>query len=263
MLGAIAGDIIGSPYEGFPAAVIPLGDPAVPLFGPDSEFTDDSVLTVATADALLNNRPYVEAYHEYFHLYPDAGYGVHFIAWAYRRETEAYNSWGNGSAMRVSPVGFAATSLEEALAEAKRSAEVTHNHPEGVKGAQAVASAIYLARTGSSQAEIRDYLRREIGYALDFKLDDLRPTYRFDVSCQGSVPIALTAFLESGNWEDAVRRAAAMGGDTDTITCITGGVAQARYGLPESVVEQVFRRLPEALASVAVEFNEAYDCGPG
>jgi ADP-ribosylglycohydrolase len=256
MLGAIAGDIIGSPYE-----ACNLKSTRFPLFSPESVFTDDSVLTAAVADVLLNDGDYVEAYHDYFHRYPSSGFGVHFIAWAYRREREPYNSWGNGSAMRVSPVGFAAESLEEALAEAKRSAEVTHNHPEGVKGAQAVASSIFLARTGSTQPEIRDYVRT-FGYTLDFSLDDLRPRYRFDVSCQGSVPVAITAFLESTGWENAVRLAVSMGGDSDTIACMTGGIAQAFYGLPEAIAEEALRRLDAPLAEVAVEFARHYDCEP-
>lgn len=256
MLGAIAGDIIGSPYE-----VRPIKTTQFPLFHHACRFTDDTVLTVALADSIMTGEPYMWNLKEFASLYPNAGYGGTFIQWARSNNTEPYNSFGNGSAMRVSPVGFAYDTLEEVLGEARRSAEVTHNHPEGIKGAQATAAVIFLARTGKSKDEIREYVRKTFWYGLRETLDEIRPHYRFDVSCQGTVPVAITAFLESEDWEDAVRKAISAGGDSDTLACITGGMAQAFYGgVPDEVVNRTIDFLDEHLCSITLEFCRAFNC---
>jgi ADP-ribosylglycohydrolase len=255
MLGAIAGDIIGSVFENRPIKTTQF-----PLFAPGCTFTDDSVLTIALADSIMSDSDYVDELKEYYEAYPYAGYGLHFHVWARSNRREPYNSWGNGSAMRVSPVGFAYETLEEVLEQAKRSAEVTHNHPEGVKGAQATAAAIFLARQGAEKEEIREYVRETFHYGLRETLDEIRPSYRFDVSCQGSVPEAITAFLESESYEDAVRKAVSLGGDSDTQACITGGIAQAFYGLPPEIAERALEFLDPALRTVTLEFCERYGC---
>jgi len=254
MIGAIAGDIIGSVYEGFP-----IKTKDFPLFSINSTFTDDSVLTVALADSILNNVPYVNKLKEYFHYYPRAGYGLHFHIWASSEKSEPYDSWGNGSAMRVSPVGFAYNNLETVAKQALLSAEITHNHPEGIKGAQATATAIFLAKTGEDKSTIKNYIENTFGYNLSIPLDEIRPTYFFDISCQGSVPQAITAFLESDNYEDAIRNAVSLGGDSDTLACITGGIAQAFYGkVPEFIQERVFKILPQRLQSITKRFTAKY-----
>jgi ADP-ribosylglycohydrolase len=254
MIGAIAGDIIGSVYEGSG-----LKTKDFPLFDEHCRFTDDTVLTVAVAEKLLYGGDYVELFHEYFHAYPDAGYGGSFIHWAGSRHRQPYNSWGNGSAMRVSPVGFACESIEEVLAEARRSAEVTHNHPEGIRGAQATAVAVFLARTGRAKPDIKSHIEREFGYDLKERLDDIRGWYRFDVSCQGSVPQSIIAFLESDSYEDAVRNAISLGGDADTMACIAGGIAEAYYGgVPADIRAQAFARLDDRLRGVIEEFSARY-----
>ena len=256
MIGAIAGDIIGSVYE-----ARPIKRTDFPLFRWDCTFTDDTVLTVAVADAILYGGDYAEKLKDYYRNHPNRGYGMLFLRWARTAQSPPYNSWGNGSAMRVSPVGFAFDTLEEVLDQAKRSAEVTHNHPEGIKGAQATAAAIFLARTGRTREEIRDYLRMTFRYGLRETLDEIRPSYRFDPSCQGTVPEAVTAFLESIDWEDAVRKAVSLGGDSDTLACITGGIAQAFYGgIPVEVRARVWEALDEDLARVVRQFCERYSC---
>ena len=222
MLGAIAGDVIGSVYEGNPTK-----SPDFPLFHPLCSFTDDTVMTVATAHAILTGDPYTEAYRAFGRRYPHAGYGSGFRAWLRSEEPRPYNSWGNGSAMRVSPVGLAFNDVETVLREARRSAEVTHNHPEGIKGAQAVALAGFMANTGASKAEIRVEMTQRFGYDLTRRIAEIRPDYAFDVSCQGTVPEALTAFLESTSVEDAIRLAISLGGDSDTLAAIAGGIAHA------------------------------------
>src|SRR5262249_33669356 len=204
------------------------------LFDPLSRFTDDSVLAIAVADCLLHGGSYVDKFHEYVHRYPAAGYGAGFIEWAYHRRREPYNSYGNGSAMRVAAVGWAFATLDEALAEARRSAEVTHNHPEGIKGAQATATAIFLAGTGNTKPHIRDEIEKMFGYDLRRTVDDIRPTYQFNETCQRTVPEAIVAFLDSSDYESAIRNAISLGGDADTLACIAGGIAEAFYGgVPE------------------------------
>ena len=254
MLGAIAGDIIGSVHEYSGTKT-----PAFELFHPDCRFTDDTVLAVAVADCLLHGFDYVEKFQDYFHTYPNAGYGFRFSRWAYSGNKEPYNSWGNGSAMRVPAVGYAFESVDEVQAEAKRSAEVTHNHPEGVRGAQATAVAIFLARRGKPKDGIRDCVEEMYGYDLHRRLDDIRPSYRFDESCQGTVPPAIIAFLESNDYEDAIRKAISLGGDADTLACITGGIAEAFYGgVPTPIARRALDLLDEHLRTVTLDFCARY-----
>jgi len=254
MLGAIAGDIIGSVHEG---AGTKRRD--FELFHPACRFTDDSVLTVAVAHKLLHGGDYVDHFHDYFHAWPDAGFGGFFFQWAAVRDRTPYNSFGNGAAMRVSPVGFAHDALEEVLAEAEASAAVSHDHPEGIRGAQATATAIWLARQGASKEEIRVEIGERFGYDLDRTLDEIRPHYRFDVTCQGSVPESIIAFLESTDYEDAVRNAVSLGGDADTMACITGGIAQAYYGgVPDEIAEPALERLDPRLRRMVEAFEARF-----
>ncbi|MDQ7785539.1 MAG: ADP-ribosylglycohydrolase family protein [Desulfomonilaceae bacterium] len=254
MLGAIAGDIIGSVYEG---SGIKTTD--FPLFHTNCRFTDDTVLTVAVADSILTGVGYSEKLKEYYRYYPWAGYGGTFQVWAASEDNEPYNSWGNGSAMRVSPVGFAFETLDDVLEQAERSAEVTHNHPEGIKGAQSVAAAVFLARTGRDKRYIKKFIEERFEYNLSEPLDSIRTWYRFDVSCQGSVPQAITAFLESTDYEDAVRNAISLGGDSDTIACIAGGIAEAFYdGVPSPIVERVRGILDDRLWGVVSAFRDGF-----
>ena len=254
MIGAIAGDIIGSVYE---QHHIKTKD--FPLFDPHCNFTDDTVLTVAIADAILSGKPYVDSVRRLGRRYPHAGYGGSFIHWLHTPDAGPYNSWGNGSAMRVSPVGFAFTTEEEVLAQAKATAEITHNHPEGIKGAQATALAVFLARTGRDKETIRSRIIDQFAYDLDRTVEDIRPTYRFDISCQGTVPAALVAFLDSESYEDAVRNAISLGGDSDTLACITGGIAEAFYGdIPDVFLTKVKELLTPDLWAVTEAFCARY-----
>lgn len=251
MLGAITGDIVGSIHEGRS-----LKTKDFSLFDPIRYFTDDTVLTLAVADTILNQGSYTQKLKEYFRKYPAAGYGKSFYNWGMSDNLEPYNSWGNGSAMRVSPVGFAFDDLDTVLTEAKRSAEVTHNHPEGIKGAQATASAIFLARTGHSKGEIKSFIESTFNYNLEQTLEQIAPA---DVSCSGSVPQAFIAFLESTDFEDAIRNAIFIGGDTDTLACITGGIAEAFYGgVPEAIAQQTLAILDEPLRSLTENFMAQY-----
>lgn len=254
MLGAIAGDVIGSVHEHSGTKT-----KNFPLFVEASQFTDDTVLTVAVAERLLRGGSYVDWYHEYFHAYPEAGYGSSFIHWAEHRCREPYYSWGNGAAMRVSPIGIACNTLEEVLAQARASAEVTHNHPEGIRGAQATAAAVFLARSGYTKADIKTYIEQEFGYCLSERLDDIREHYCFDISCQGSVPQSIIAFLEADGFEDAVRNAISLGGDADTMACIAGGIAEAFFGgVPDEIASQTLAVLDERLRNVVGEFQERF-----
>lgn len=253
MIGAIAGDIIGSVYE-----ARPIKTKSFELFKPDCRFTDDSVLTIAVADSILNGTPYVDALHDYFHRYPYAGFGGTFYEWARMRSKSPYYSWGNGSAMRVSPVGYAFDDLDTVLAEAEKSAAVSHDHPEGIKGAQAVAGAVFLARTGNGKEKIRGFVAERFGYDLTLPLDRIRETYYFDVSCQGSVPQSLIAFLESDGYEDAVRNAVSLGGDADTMAAIAGGIAEAFYGVPDEIRDRALGYLDEKLIAVVDRFYERF-----
>jgi ADP-ribosylglycohydrolase len=254
MLGAIAGDVIGSVHEGAGTKTKDF-----PLFVEGSCFTDDTVLTVAVAEKLLRGGEYVDLFHAAVREYPLAGYGGTFIRWAGHGKREPYNSWGNGSAMRVGPVAWAFDSLDDVLSEAERSAAVTHNHPEGVKGAQATAAAVFLARTGHDKAAIKSHIEAEYGYDLSQTLADIRPAYRFDVSCQGSVPQSIIAFLESADYEDAVRNAISLGGDADTMAAIAGAIASAYYGgVPDHIRGPVLQRLDDRLMGVLTEFEQRY-----
>jgi ADP-ribosylglycohydrolase len=248
MFGSIAGDIIGSVYEHH---AIKTKD--FRLFSPDCRFTDDTVLTVAVAKAILDGGEYLKAVHQLARLYPNAGYGGSFRSWLRDVNPRPYNSWGNGSAMRVSPVGWAFDSVADVLREAGFSAEITHNHPEGIKGAQATALAVLMARTTRDKEQMRSEIETRFGYNLQRTVDDIRPDYDFDISCQGTVPEAIIAFLDSTSYEDTIRNAISLGGDSDTLACIAGGIAEAYYGpLPHLIVRQVTAMLP-------LEFSEIID----
>jgi ADP-ribosylglycohydrolase len=254
MLGAIAGDIIGSLFEGNNTKSY-----RFPLFTLNSTFTDDTVLTVATADCILHNGSFEKFYRKYYLKYPGRGYGLRFSMWAGSPHSKPYNSWGNGSAMRVSPVGFACSSINEVLRLARRSAIVSHNHPEGIKGAQAVAIAVFLARRGESKEKIACYIEKKFGYSLGESIESIREWYKFDSSCQGSVPQAITAFLESKDFEDAVRKAISIGGDSDTIACMAGGISEACYGsLTAEVRDNVIGLLDRDLVKVINSFYKKY-----
>ena len=254
MLGSIIGDIIGSTYE-FKNAGRYDFDP----FPLGSDFTDDTVLTLAVSDAILSKRPYGEVIHEYAVSYPNRGYGLSFRNWIHMDNTRPYGSFGNGSAMRVSPAGWAFDSLEKTIGEARKTAECTHNHPEGIKGAEAVASAVFLARMKSSKKEIRDFIVKRFHYKLDRTLEEIKPYYDFNETCQQTVPEALTCFLESDDFEDAIRKAIWLGGDSDTLACITGGIAEAFYGtIRKDWVENALSILPEELRSLTERFRENY-----
>lgn len=246
MTGAIAGDIIGSVYE-----FDNIKTTDFPLFTNESDYTDDTIMTVAVADWLLNGGDLAKVMQRYGreYPYPTGGYGGRFSGWLREKEPLPYNSWGNGSAMRVSAVGWMFDSLEKTLEVAKETAVVTHNHPEGIKGAQATAAAIYLARTGKSKQDIKQYIETAFSYDLGRTCDEIRPFYRFNESCQGTVPEAIIAFLDSSDFEDAIRLAVSLGGDSDTLACITGGIAEAFYGIPEDIKLEVKKRIPE-------KFNE-------
>jgi ADP-ribosylglycohydrolase len=254
MLGAIIGDVVGSVHE-----CTRTKTKDFPLLTDASRFTDDTVLTVAVADCLLHGHDYVSTLHEYFHAYPNAGYGETFYLWASSRRHEAYQSWGNGAAMRVSPVAYARTTLADVLSEAKRSAEVTHNHEQGVRGAQATAAAIFLARTGATKEDIRRFIEDRFGYFLDDTVERLRPTYQFDASCQWSVPESIIAFLDSTDYEDAVRNAISLGGDADTMACIAGAIAEAFYGgVPAALAAAALTKVDERLMRPEREFCRRY-----
>jgi ADP-ribosyl-[dinitrogen reductase] hydrolase len=251
IIGAISGDTIGSVFEWHNVKSLDFN-----LFCPKSRFTDDSVLTLATMHALINDGDYAKAYHAFGRKFPNAGYGRSFRQWISSDNPKPYNSWGNGSAMRVSPVGWFYDSIDDTLLAAKKSAEVTHNHHEGIKGAQATAAAVFFARTGKSKDDIRNFITDRFGYSLNRKIDDIRPDYEFDVSCQGSVPEAIIAFLESTDYENAIRLAVSIGGDSDTIACITGGIAEAFYrNIPDKITDNVLKILPEELIRIIEEFS--------
>lgn len=302
MIGAIAGDIIGSVYEH-----APIKTKDFPLFQPQSHFTDDSVLCIAIAAAILAGPaaadlgsegsegseaataaaepaaetpetvqaalgvppltapvespalPYREMLLDYGRRYPDAGYGGRFLQWLQADPPEPYQSWGNGSAMRVTPVGLAFDSAEEVLHQALMSAIVTHDDPEGIKGAEATALALFLARIGIDKTSLRSCMQDRFGYDLTGSVESLRPGYGFDVSCQGTVPAALLAFLDSESYEDAIRNAISLGGDSDTLACIAGGIAEAFYGeVPAAIREQVEARLAPDLWAVTRAFCDRY-----
>ncbi len=252
MLGAIAGDVIGSVYE-FSNTT----DRDIALFTARSKFTDDTVLTVAVAEALMQGEPYPfkEKIRQWALEYPHSGYGGGFRKWMRSSDDQPYGSFGNGSAMRVSPVGFAFEGETQTLVVAEQSAAVTHNHPEGIKGAQAVALAIFLARQKAGKEAISERIQRDFGYDLSRPIAETRKNYRFDETCQGSVPQAIRAFLESEDYESAIRLAVWLGGDSDTIACIAGGIAEAFYGgIPKTIESETLRRLPQEMKDVINRF---------
>lgn len=253
-IGAITGDIIGSLYE-----FDNHRSKDFPLFGDGVEFTDDSIMTIATMQALMNggtHYDFVGAYKHFGNKYPSS-YGGRFSHWLVADDPLPYDSWGNGSAMRVSPVAWYYDNLDDVERLAKVSAEVTHNHPEGIKGAQSIASAVFLARTGKSKKDIKEYIEKNYEYFLDFTLSDIRDTYQFDESSAGTVPPAMVSFLESTDFEDAIRNAISIGGDSDTLAAITGSIAEAFYDVPNEVQGQTLQYLSDELRTIVRNFNQA------
>ena len=256
MYGAILGDIVGSPYE-FDCNNYKAKD--FPLFSCRSDFTDDTVMTLAVAKALLSTRgqddaaieaALVREMQQLGRAYPDRGYGTHFGGWLYEDDPQPYQSYGNGSAMRVSSAAWLAKDMAESLHLAQLTAEVTHDHPEGIKGAQAVAAAIFLARTGHSKVEIKAHVECKFGYDLSRTCDEIRPTYHHVESCQKTMPQAIAAFWESTDFEDALRTAVSLGGDSDTLAAITGSIAEAFYGVPEDLKQECRKRLTPDLEEI-------------
>lgn len=250
LFGAIAGDMIGFRFEWNKCT-----NANFVLFTQNPHFTDDTVLTAAVAEAILAQRGYGEVIVEYARRYPKAGYGSFFRRWLANDGMEPYNSFGNGSAMRVSPVAWAFKAEEEVLREAERSAAVTHNHPEGIKGAQSVALAIYLARTGADKGQIRKEIEARFGYNLHRTLDEIRPDYQWDSTSPGSIPESIIAFLEATDFESTLRNAILLGGDADTMAAIAGSIAEAYYSVPEEIVAEVRKRLPADLLDVVERFQ--------
>ncbi len=262
MYGAILGDMIGAPYE------FDRGNKSkdFPLFTEESRFTDDTVMTVAVAEALLDTPDFpedkikdflVRSLRSWGKKYPNAGYGGRFSRWLRSKDPQPYGSYGNGSAMRVSAAGWLYETLDMTRHMARRTAEVTHNHPEGIKGAEAVACAVFLARTGSGKEELRAHISREFGYDLSRSCDEIRPGYHHVESCQETVPEAITAFLEGNDFEDVIRTAVSLGGDCDTLTCIAGSIAEAFYGVPAILEAECRARLPEDMLEVLRRFDIA------
>ena len=259
MLGAIVGDIVDSVYE-----FNNTKDYNFHMVTPRSRFTDDTVMTLAVAEWLTEDKTHSESYlikcmQELGRKYPNVGYGGTFRRWLYRKNPKTYNSWGNGSAMRVSPVGYFAHNLGETMELAKTSAEVTHHHPEGIKGAQAIASAIYLARQGKAKKDIQQYVSDTFDYDLNRTIDLIRPAYTFDVSCMGSVPEAIIAFLDGNDFEDTIRKAVSIGGDSDTFGAMAGSIAQAMYGMPKPLAGYCYECLTPELRSILDEFEDMTD----
>lgn len=252
MIGAVIGDFVGSIYE-----MNNIKSMDFPLFSPTCRFTDDTVMSIAVADALMNQGNMAHTLRRYGRLYPQAGYGRRFSQWIHDDSQGAYNSYGNGSAMRSSAAGWIAASLEEALELARQSAMPTHSHPEGVRGAQVVAGCVWLLRNGADKAALRDWVITQ-GYSLDFTIDGIRPSYVFDVSCQGSVPQAIQAFLESDGFENALRLAVSIGGDSDTLASIAGALAEIHYGVPEDILTHVVNALPDNLYEPLATFEARY-----
>jgi ADP-ribosylglycohydrolase len=252
VIGAIIGDIVGSVYE-----FNNHRSKEFPLFQAKSDFTDDSVLSFATAKVLLDGGDYAATYQRFARAYPNRGYGGRFGKWMWLKDPKPYYSFGNGSAMRVAPVGFAFADAETTLVEAKRSAEVTHNHPEGIKGAQAVALAIWMARQGEDRDAIRQAIEKQFGYDLSRTCDLIREVNKFDETCQGSVPEAITCCLEAMDFEDCIRLSISIGGDSDTIACIAGGIAQAYYReISDWIVEETRARLSLEFLDILDRFED-------
>ena len=260
MLGAIIGDIAGSRFEWNNQKT-----KEFELFTGRCRPTDDSIMTISIAKAILDSegdlakleQNTVKYMQQFGRRYPDAGYGERFYDWIFTKDPQPYNSFGNGAAMRVSPCGFAAGTLQEAKALARAVTKVTHNHPKGMKAAEAVAVAIFLARNGKKLAEIREHIEQHY-YIIDFTLDEIRPSYRFDITCQGSVPQAFEAFFESTGFEDAIRNAISIGGDSDTIAAVTGGMAEAYYGIPLTIRDKALLFLNDDLLKIVHSFEKKY-----
>ena len=261
MIGAILGDMIGAPFE------FDRGEKTkeFQMFSVETRFTDDSVMTVAVAEAMMDSygksdgeirSALVKSMQAWGRRYPHAGYGGMFRNWLVEKDPKPYNSFGNGSAMRVSSVGWLYDTIEKTRHAARLTAEVSHNHPEGIKGAEVTASAIFLARMGFSKDEIKDYIIKEFGYDLSRTIEEIRPGYHHVETCQETVPEAITAFLEGDNFEDVIRTAVSLGGDCDTLTCIAGGIAEAFYGVPEEFKEECELRLTDEMKSVVKMFEE-------
>ncbi len=259
MLGALAGDIIGSPYEFYNTKSMDFE-----LFTEWTKFTDDSVMTLAVAKWLIEDaehsaRHLIRCMQELGRRYPRAGYGGNFDWWLRQENPQPYNSWGNGAGMRVSPVGLYAKTLDDALELAEISASVSHNHPEGIKGAQAIAASVFLCKDGKSKQEIKEYVEETFGYNLSRTIDDIRPNYYFDVSCQGSVPEAIIAFLEGNSFEEVIRLAISIGGDSDTIGCMAGAIAACRYPIPDDIAKRCDSLLTEDLRDIKDRFCDFID----
>lgn len=260
IIGAICGDIIGSTRE-----FNPIKTKDFPLYQKGSRFTDDTVMTLAIANWLIkgkNSKQVLIDNVKYFgNRYPNAGYGGMFREWLKSENPQSYDSWANGSAMRVSPVAWVGDTLEEVQKLSKLSAEITHSHPEGIKGALATSDAIYLARIGSSKEEIKDHIEIRYDYDLSRKLDDIRPNYKFDVSCVGSVPEAIICFLEATSFEDTIRNVVSLGGDADTQGAIAGSIASAYYEVPKRIYYKAIHRLDYDLLNVLIDFEEFLEKG--
>ncbi len=260
MLGAIIGDIVGSVYE-----FDNIKTKDFELFKPDCEFTDDTVLTVAIAEALTKYNPeneeefkenLIDTFHKYGKMYPDVGYGGHYLYWVENKLRKPYNSCGNGSAMRTSAVGWYAKTIEECEKIAKLCAAVTHNHPDGIDGAQATAGAIFLARNGATKEELKRYIEKY--YSVDFTLDEIRPTYDYEIVNITTVPQAFRCFYESNDFEDTIRNAISIGGDSDTLAAIAGSIAEAYYGIPEDIKETALSYLDSYLIDVVERYRERF-----
>jgi ADP-ribosylglycohydrolase len=255
MLGAIIGDIAGALFEFSEIGSVPYD---FDLFAPNSTFTDDSVLTCAIADAILKNREYADSLREYALKYPNRGYGTNFNRWILSHSTKPLNSFGNGAAMRVSPVGWAFDTLEKTLEEAKKSATMSHNHPEGIKGAQATAVAIYLARNKKTKLEIQKYISETFGYSISKSFSELKASYHYNEICQETVPASLICFFEGSDFESCLRLSISLGGDTDTQAAITGAIAEAYYGIPDGFEEAALKYLPSELIEIITEFRKKF-----
>ena len=268
MLGAVVGDIVGSPFE-FDRNRKTAYSKEYPLVNEYSGFTDDSVMTLAVADALMCSMPHkgdktseaefkhyvIKSMRNFANVYPDAGYGKQFFRWLLDANPQPYNSWGNGSAMRVSPVAWAFENIEDVEKFAAVSARVTHNNPEGIRGAKATAAAIFLARTGKTKAEIKHYISEKYYYDLTRTLDQIRPNYHHIESCQQTVPEAITAFLEGENFEDVLRCAVSLSGDSDTLTAIAGSIAEGFYGIPDEISRMIVPKLSDFLMGTLTKWE--------
>ena len=253
MIGAIAGEIIGSYYE-----FHKIKTKKFELFHPESKFTDDTTLSMAIAKSILDNEPYLDNVVDFGLRYFDVGYGSGFKTWLKGDEHLPYNSWGNGSAMRVSPIAWAFDTEEKVLEEARKSAEITHNHPEGIKGAEATALAIFLARKGATKKVIRERISIQFEYDLERTVDEIRPDYKFEVSCAKSVPESIICFLDAHSFEDCIRNCISLGGDADTMGAIAGGIAEAYYGVPKEIEEKIDGYLSEEFREILKRFREQW-----